>query len=217
MDSFPQKSTVTAQSVIEKIKSLSAKASAKMATTPESLNNSSHSMPSNFNETQSDSFFMTSIRYLAVFCLVCFLLLVIMSRLQILPSSLGKILNPYILFETPTDKILKKGGENNSQIMTAIDKSIQNDKSYNIPKVKKIAQRPEVTAPTQLPQQGNPIPRPDRACSRTQAIQATKSGYCYVGEDRGFRSCVRVKDGDKCMSGDIFPTQAVCINPNLRA
>lgn len=44
-----------------------------------------------------------------------------------------------------------------------------------------------------------------------------KSGWCYIGEDRGFRSCVEVGVNDKCMSGDIFPTKDVCINPSLRA
>ena len=43
-----------------------------------------------------------------------------------------------------------------------------------------------------------------------------KSGWCYIGEDRGFRSCVEVGPNDQCMSGDIFPTSAVCVNPNLR-
>ena len=46
---------------------------------------------------------------------------------------------------------------------------------------------------------------------------ASKSGWCYIGEDRGFRSCAQVGDTDKCMSGDIFPTQEVCVNPNLRS
>jgi hypothetical protein len=45
----------------------------------------------------------------------------------------------------------------------------------------------------------------------------TKSGWCYIGEDRGFRSCAKVGDNDKCMSGDIFPTQEVCVNPSLRS
>jgi hypothetical protein len=217
MDSFPQKSTVTAQSVIEKIKSLSAKASTKMTDTTQSLTKSSPSVPPNFTESQSDSFFMKYIRYLAIFCLVSFLLLVALNKLQILPTYLGAFLNPYNLFEKQADKIVKKESEATSQLMTSIDKSTQNNKSYNIPEVKKISQRREVTAPTQLPQQGNPLPRPDRSSSHIQSAQANKAGYCYVGEDRGFRSCVRVKSGDKCMSGDIFPTQAVCINPNLRA
>ena len=44
-----------------------------------------------------------------------------------------------------------------------------------------------------------------------------QSGWCYIGEDRGFRSCALVNEDDKCMSGDIFPSQELCINPNLRA
>lgn len=45
---------------------------------------------------------------------------------------------------------------------------------------------------------------------------SSKSGWCFIGEDRGFRSCIRVGENEKCMSGDIFPSQEICINPNLR-
>ena len=70
-------------------------------------------------------------------------------------------------------------------------------------------------APTKPPKAAFPIP--DDAGSRTQANKAkSKSGYCYIGEDRGFRSCIQVNDTDTCMSGDIFPTQEICINPSLR-
>ena len=44
-----------------------------------------------------------------------------------------------------------------------------------------------------------------------------KSGWCYIGEDRGFRSCAQVGVNDECMSGDIFPTQEICVNPSLRS
>lgn len=44
-----------------------------------------------------------------------------------------------------------------------------------------------------------------------------KSGWCFIGEDRGFRSCVEVGPNDQCMSGDIFPTMDICVNPNLRS
>lgn len=44
----------------------------------------------------------------------------------------------------------------------------------------------------------------------------SKSGWCYIGEDRGFRTCAQVGVNDTCMSGDIFPSQEICINPNLR-
>lgn len=42
-------------------------------------------------------------------------------------------------------------------------------------------------------------------------------GWCYVGEDRGFRTCSEVGVNDTCMSGDIFPSREICMNPNLRA
>lgn len=61
----------------------------------------------------------------------------------------------------------------------------------------------------------NQNPVSDDATSRNQ-IPRTKSGYCYIGEDRGFRSCVEVTRDMKCMSGDIFPTREVCVNPRLR-
>lgn len=61
------------------------------------------------------------------------------------------------------------------------------------------------------------IPIPDDSTSRLQASKpSSKQGYCYIGEDRGFRSCIEVDKGDVCMSGDIFPTKDICINPNLR-
>jgi hypothetical protein len=51
----------------------------------------------------------------------------------------------------------------------------------------------------------------------TSSIQGGgKSGWCYIGEDRGFRTCALVGVNDTCMSGDIFPTQEICVNPNLR-
>jgi hypothetical protein len=41
-------------------------------------------------------------------------------------------------------------------------------------------------------------------------------GYCYIGTDRGIRSCIDVKPGDRCMSGKIFPRRDICVNPSLR-
>jgi hypothetical protein len=46
---------------------------------------------------------------------------------------------------------------------------------------------------------------------------AGKSGWCFIGDDRGFRSCAQVGVNDTCMSGDIFPSQEICMNPNLRS
>jgi hypothetical protein len=56
----------------------------------------------------------------------------------------------------------------------------------------------------------------DDANSSIQKSQS-KGGFCYIGDDRGNRSCMRVNENDSCMSGEIFPTNEICINPSLRA
>ena len=55
----------------------------------------------------------------------------------------------------------------------------------------------------------------DDATSNIQKA-TTKGGYCYIGEERGHRSCMRVNENDTCMSGEIFPTRDICVNPSLR-
>ena len=59
-------------------------------------------------------------------------------------------------------------------------------------------------------------PSPDESGSSTQITRRGKSGFCYIGEDRGNRSCIEVGVNDECMSGNIFPSRDICINPNLR-
>jgi len=56
----------------------------------------------------------------------------------------------------------------------------------------------------------------DSYSSIQMSKSSSKSGWCFIGEDRGMRSCSQVGSNDKCMSGDIFPTQEICVNPNLR-
>ena len=43
------------------------------------------------------------------------------------------------------------------------------------------------------------------------------SGYCYIGKVNDTRYCTKVDARSKCMSGDIYPTIDICVNPNLRA
>jgi len=43
-----------------------------------------------------------------------------------------------------------------------------------------------------------------------------KRGFCYIGEERGLRTCIGVGINDTCMSGEIFPSMNKCINPNIR-
>ena len=59
-----------------------------------------------------------------------------------------------------------------------------------------------------------PQHEPDKTGSNVQ--EKNKKGWCYVGTDRTFRSCIKVNESDTCMSGKIFPTKDICINPSLR-
>ena len=52
--------------------------------------------------------------------------------------------------------------------------------------------------------------------SDSQIQTSDNKGYCYVGTDRDFRTCVKVNSSDQCLSGDIFPSRDLCINPSLR-
>lgn len=42
-----------------------------------------------------------------------------------------------------------------------------------------------------------------------------KSKWCLVGEYNGTRGCISVSDQDKCLSGQVFPSHQMCLNPNL--
>ena len=59
-----------------------------------------------------------------------------------------------------------------------------------------------------------PQHEPDKTDSNIQ--EKNKKGWCYIGTDRTFRSCINVNQSEKCMSGKIFPTKDICINPSLR-
>jgi hypothetical protein len=55
-------------------------------------------------------------------------------------------------------------------------------------------------------QAGNPIKNP---------ITAGKQGWCLVGEYQGKRGCIEVSEHDRCLSGQVFPNQKMCLNPTL--
>lgn len=61
-----------------------------------------------------------------------------------------------------------------------------------------------------------PIPRTqdyvveDSTTSAIQSKLTSKPGWCYIGEDQGYGSCVKV-DGDQfCMSGHVYPSESMC-------
>jgi hypothetical protein len=86
---------------------------------------------------------------------------------------------------------------------------------------KKMPGNPQVNALNKALNSSKPIEttkdyQADDSSSNIQRGTA-KSGWCYIGEDRGFRTCANVESKDDCMSGDIFPSNEICMNPSLRA
>jgi hypothetical protein len=58
------------------------------------------------------------------------------------------------------------------------------------------------------------IPKPDNSVDPIQKpITSGKTNWCLVGEYQGKRGCIQVNDNSKCMSGQVFPSQQMCINP----
>jgi hypothetical protein len=65
-------------------------------------------------------------------------------------------------------------------------------------------------------QQNAQIPSPDTTENPIQnPISQEKSSWCLVGEYKGRRGCIEISEHDKCMSGQVYPSQKMCLNPAL--
>lgn len=58
------------------------------------------------------------------------------------------------------------------------------------------------------------VPELDASNSNIQT-PIGKTQWCLAGEFKGRRGCVEIDEETKCMSGQIFPSQHQCLNPNL--
>ena len=56
-------------------------------------------------------------------------------------------------------------------------------------------------------------PVPDESSSSIQ--QQKTNGYCYIGEWKGVRSCLKVDENTPCES-QVYSTEELCVNPTLR-
>ena len=65
----------------------------------------------------------------------------------------------------------------------------------------------------------SPLSSPEPASSTNPIVAATqatnKSQWCLVGEYNGTRGCISISEHDKCLSGQVFPNQKMCLNPTL--
>jgi hypothetical protein len=105
---------------------------------------------------------------------------------------------------------LENTEENIEKGVGTVEKALEEKKrqdDYNPSELEKTLDEPR--------KKDEPTPSPD--LSNESDIQlAKKAGYCYVGTLNKKRTCIEIDEDDKCMSGDIFPTRDICMNPNLR-
>jgi hypothetical protein len=58
-------------------------------------------------------------------------------------------------------------------------------------------------------------PKPNATTSPIQTTSPNKGSWCLVGDFKDQRGCVEMREHDKCMSGQVYPSQSLCLNPNL--
>ena len=102
-----------------------------------------------------------------------------------------------------TSDLVSQSGEKtldiaNGAVHNGSDLMMKAGKEENSPTKKKEEPSPDDSA--------NPIQKP---------ITSAKANWCLVGEYQGRRGCIEVDDNDKCLSGQVFPSQYTCLNPNF--
>jgi len=58
-------------------------------------------------------------------------------------------------------------------------------------------------------------PSPDTTKNPIQNPISSKKGWCLVGEYQGKRGCIEIGEYDKCLSGQVFPEEKLCLNPTF--
>lgn len=61
------------------------------------------------------------------------------------------------------------------------------------------------------------VPPTQRQIQNNPSVETQlHGGYCYIGKDRNIRTCAYVGLADEC-EGSIFPTEPICMDPELRS
>tara|TARA_B100000902_G_scaffold354671_1_gene367009 strand:+ start:1564 stop:2163 length:600 start_codon:yes stop_codon:yes gene_type:complete len=186
-------------------------------------NNSISSMVSNNSLTMNNSNFNTFnwqnlFKYSVVIIILAFLGFNLFSHLGNLIDNINYFFSPITnLFQEKTNKVFETSSLNAAKGVKGIGNVTGNFINAGVNTLKhELDGKKNDTTQISDPLLVEEDPEPDTTDSIIQTTPKTGTGYCYVGEDRGIRSCVKINKNHKCMSGDIFPTRDLCINPNLR-
>ena len=114
------------------------------------------------------------------------------------------------------DKINSGNIKNTTQTNTNI--SEENTEETMLKSERKLADRTrDVPSDIKKTIENNTKTEPIPLQSGSNEHGSNEQGYCYIGKQNNIRNCAKVSARNKCMSGDIFPTLDLCINPNLRS
>ena len=59
-------------------------------------------------------------------------------------------------------------------------------------------------------------PVPDSPEDNIQkSLSSAKTKWCLVGEYQNKRGCIDLSESDKCLSGQVFPNEEMCLNPSM--
>ena len=178
-------------------------------------------------ENYFDNIAENSFHFLKIFFLIIFSLLLAFNLYQYIQGEetlIQKALSLVTPKKEPEKPIPKPTPIKGTQLKKKPKKKKNDEKSMEVKElalIEKSQKIPESELNKALQIQDSdklenkPIPSPDLS-SHSDVHQVKKTGYCYIGSDNGKRHCIGVKTGDKCMSGEIFPSMDICINPNLR-
>lgn len=207
--------TTKSESVIQKLKTLTSSAANRTKTLTEKIT-------PDLSTLDQENYPLLFVRYIFAFLLILFILINILAALNILPDTLLNFFKPILVFfghnvgETirQTTNVTAKGVKSATR---ATSDSINNTLDMLEGDINNRNQHRNHDRNQHRNQHMNNIPMPSDSIENTSIGKtAEKAGFCYVGTDRGHRSCIEVDDQDQCMSGDIFPTRDICVNPNLR-
>lgn len=220
----------TKSSVLPKFDSPSLPSSPPRLSYPNSSPRSPSSPRSSPRSYSEDTFF--DFKTVLILCLCAFLLLILLgiNIFTILGNSLNnlsEVFKPFALnflkaFGYSTGTVINTSADAVSDVAkTSIDiaeGSIQDignlliSASEDEQKKKEKSLEKTVQKDSSQPQQ----PSPDNSSNSIQKpITSDKSSWCLIGEFQNKRGCVPITESDKCLSGQIFPNQAMCLNPTL--
>lgn len=203
------------------------------------IDNATNDASSSFSVGQSESGggFLDTLKNLSITTWIIIILILsflgfnVFSYLEKGTETLGSLINPVLNFfasitgnavdkaSNETQNIVQNIGNTNATDVAGTNVSLT--PSQNIADLN-VSQSTSLNTALNSKQESSSSSRSSNSYQEddvTSTIQSktAKSGWCYIGEDRGFRSCSQVGPGDECMSGDIFPSNEICMNPSLRS